>query len=114
MGELGQVPSNQAETERRVHPAAHGGEFLGLLHQAEMSAAANQRIVMTGVVRKGGNGRAQEGKRLPEAPRRQQCQAVNRGVERSEEHTSELQSLMRISSAVLYLKKKTTQSRISN
>src|SRR3546814_4639543 len=81
MGELGQVPSNQAETERRVHPAAHGGEFLGLLHQAEMSAAANQRIVMTGVVRKGGNGRAQEGKRLPEAPRRQQRQAVNRGVE---------------------------------
>src|SRR3546814_2125505 len=63
MGELGQVPSNQAETERRVHPAAHGGEFLGLLHQAEMSAAANQRIVMTGVVRKGGNGRAKEGER---------------------------------------------------
>src|SRR3546814_6694246 len=96
MGELGQVPSNQAETERRVHPAAHGGEFLGLLHQAEMSAAANQRIVMTGVVRKGGNGRAQEGKRLPEAPRRQQ---------RSEENTSELQSLMRTSYAVFCLKK---------
>src|SRR3546814_3876656 len=106
MGELGQVPSNQAETERRAHPAAHGGEFLGLLHQAEMSAAANQRIVMTGVVRKGGNGRAQEGKRLPEAPRRQQCQDVNRGIEarRSEEPTSELQSLMRHSYSVFCLK----------
>src|SRR3546814_5005240 len=32
------------------------------------------------------------------------------GVERSEEHTSELQSLMRISYAVFCLKKKTTQT----
>src|SRR3546814_4712880 len=31
------------------------------------------------------------------------------GIERSEEHTSELQSLMRISYAVFCLKKKTTQ-----
>src|SRR3546814_6569663 len=34
--------------------------------------------------------------------------AVNLPVERSEEHTSELQSLMRISYAVFCLKKKTT------
>src|SRR3546814_5156728 len=33
-----------------------------------------------------------------------------RGVERSEEHTSELQSLMRISYAVLCLKKKTNNN----
>src|SRR3546814_9836607 len=35
--------------------------------------------------------------------------AYERAVERSEEHTSELQSLMRISYAVFCLKKKTTQ-----
>src|SRR3546814_10059631 len=43
---------------------------------------------------------------LEEAP---QCRRVNAGlvvVERSEEHTSELQSLMRISYAVFCLKKK--------
>src|SRR3546814_5816635 len=35
--------------------------------------------------------------------------SFNPNVERSEEHTSELQSLMRISYAVLCLKKKTTK-----
>src|SRR3546814_4964199 len=35
---------------------------------------------------------------------------VHRGTDRSEEHTSELQSLMRISYAVFCLKKKTTNS----
>src|SRR3546814_10439967 len=35
------------------------------------------------------------------------------GVTRSEEHTSELQSLMRISYAVFCLKKKTTKSKIT-
>src|SRR3546814_7675251 len=39
---------------------------------------------------------------------------VRVGVSRSEEHTSELQSLMRISYAVLCLKKKIKQSRTSN
>src|SRR3546814_2034481 len=36
------------------------------------------------------------------------------GVDRSEEHTSELQSLMRISYAVFCLNKKTTQNRLIN
>src|SRR3546814_3579286 len=36
---------------------------------------------------------------------------VDEGAERSEEHTSELQSLMRISYAVFCLKKKTTNKR---
>src|SRR3546814_7701596 len=35
-------------------------------------------------------------------------------VERSEEHTSELQSLMRISYAVFYLKKKITKTGLSH
>src|SRR3546814_1783999 len=39
------------------------------------------------------------------------CQAAPRKVGRSEEHTSELQSLMRISYAVFCLKKKTTNQR---
>src|SRR3546814_10496746 len=37
---------------------------------------------------------------------------VDRGIGRSEEHTSELQSLMRISYAVFCLKKKNTQTKI--
>src|SRR3546814_6036028 len=39
---------------------------------------------------------------------------VNSSVRRSEEHTSELQSLMRISYAVFCLKKKTQQPEIKN
>src|SRR3546814_9812995 len=43
--------------------------------------------------------------------RHQHQQHSKRGVERSEEHTSELQSLMRISYAVFCLKKKTQQNK---
>src|SRR3546814_1761058 len=43
--------------------------------------------------------------RLPEAPSRGACDLLQAG-ERSEEHTSQLQSLMRISYAVFCLKKK--------
>src|SRR3546814_7828599 len=51
---------------------------------------------------------ARVGRRL----RRRQADAQDRvGAERSEEHTSELQSLMRISYAVFCLKKKTTTER---
>src|SRR3546814_2197476 len=61
------------------------------------------------------------------ALQRQALQAVGRGqqlraatdlqrlaLERSEEHTSELQSLMRISYAVFCLKKKKTQTELTN
>src|SRR3546814_20257948 len=44
-------------------------------------------------------------------PARRACQTV-RHARRSEEHTSELQSLMRISYAVFCLKKKTDRSKI--
>src|SRR3546814_10332294 len=43
-------------------------------------------------------------------PHRQPCQVVGLEAGRSEEHTSELQSLMRNSYAVFCLKKKTTQN----
>src|SRR3546814_1121535 len=42
---------------------------------------------------------------------KEQVQLGGEGVVRSEEHTSELQSLMRISYAVFCLKKKNTQTR---
>src|SRR3546814_9892986 len=45
---------------------------------------------------------------------RQAAQRGDRGVPRSEEHTSELQSLMRISYAVFCLKNKKTQKRETN
>src|SRR3546814_7123124 len=52
------------------------------------------------------------GKRYPQTPEVvEQADSVGIGaVERSEEHTSELQSLMRISYAVFCLKKKTTHT----
>src|SRR3546814_7271388 len=40
--------------------------------------------------------------------------AIDMAIERSEEHTSELQSLMRISYAVFCLKKKTTTKKITH
>src|SRR3546814_3653428 len=51
-------------------------------------------------------GRAKSGKSLSHGRVRARC----RGLHRSEEHTSELQSLMRISYAVFCLKKKNTQT----
>src|SRR3546814_1664965 len=47
-------------------------------------------------------------------PRVQACAAGARAADRSEEHTSELQSLMRISYAVFCLKKKTTHTTTKN
>src|SRR3546814_3735749 len=44
-------------------------------------------------------------------PHRRSLEVAQRGASRSEEHTSELQSLMRISYAVFCLKKKKTQQR---
>src|SRR3546814_8647834 len=50
---------------------------------------------------------------VPSAPA-QQKQAVPAEGNRSEEHTSELQSLMRISYAVFFLKKKKTNTNIES
>src|SRR3546814_8990840 len=53
--------------------------------------------------------------RLRHGPERQQFHAVvGHPLDRSEEHTSELQSLMRISYAVFCLKKKNTTKNNSN
>src|SRR3546814_3138682 len=51
-------------------------------------------------------------RRTEEAPVAGPAVAVTGTAVRSEEHTSELQSLMRISYAVFRLKKKTTQTRL--
>src|SRR3546814_7271893 len=56
--------------------------------------------------------RAKQRQRVPVVLSQQEMQRLLRnvsGVERSEEHTSELQSLMRISYAVFCLKKKNTK-----
>src|SRR3546814_6381152 len=45
---------------------------------------------------------------------RRTCDRASHRASRSEEHTSELQSLMRISYAVFCLKKKTTQNNYNN
>src|SRR3546814_1565006 len=55
------------------------------------------------------NGRAFNEALDPSAPPASFAQQQLPGAERSEEHTSELQSLMRISYAVFCLKKKTTK-----
>src|SRR3546814_10115809 len=60
--------------------------------------------------RRGGRGSA-AGRRAPPAPRRSAAHPIE--FARSEEHTSELQSLMRISYAVFCLKKKNKKTKIS-
>src|SRR3546814_5238559 len=55
-------------------------------------------------------GRAARASRAPPWPPRRPCPSRRAGRARSEEHTSELQSLMRISYAVFCLKKKTTSN----
>src|SRR3546814_2359346 len=57
----------------------------------------------------GGNGRRGRGRRACAAAAEDRLRPRRRGRFRSEEHTSELQSLMRISYAVFCLKKKNTQ-----
>src|SRR3546814_2948753 len=74
----------------------HGTEHLLAL------AAAEQAVGVDALEHRGEHLREKEGLEfLPHAPR---------GLGRSEEHTSELQSLMRISYAVFCLKKKTKKS----
>src|SRR3546814_9472498 len=54
-------------------------------------------------------GRRRGGRPLTDRQRRKLCFRASHAFERSEEHTSELQSLMRISYAVFCLKKKKQQ-----
>src|SRR3546814_13963801 len=64
---------------------------------------AQRRDIAQGGLRRGGDRRDAARRRHPRRPAR----GVGHGSCRSEEHTSELQSLMRISYAVFCLKKKT-------
>src|SRR3546814_3850609 len=52
-----------------------------------------------------------EGQHCGQSRQKHRAGAMNSGLDRSEEHTSELQSLMRISYAVFSLKKKNTKKR---
>src|SRR3546814_4366675 len=62
--------------------------------------------------RLGGSKAAPRNRSFQPEPERSRCR--NRGTSRSEEHTSELQSLMRISYAVFCLKKKKLKDHILN
>src|SRR3546814_10618578 len=73
------------------------------LFRSRMPGALPARVLHP--VARGGHGR-------PHGDRRHRSRQL--AVLRSEEHTSELQSLMRISYAVLCLKKKKVQSKIRN
>src|SRR3546814_5670406 len=57
---------------------------------------------------------APETMELLEGHRRVRLKGQDQWIERSEEHTSELQSLMRISYAVFCLKKKTAKTRVQD
>src|SRR3546814_9743817 len=80
---------------------------LGLPHRRGPRAAHGARE-QGGAQAVAGRARDPGGDRLPPAgdPRRDRGDPGRRPVQRSEEHTSELQSLMRISYAVFCLKKK--------
>src|SRR3546814_1870958 len=80
-------------------PQLWGGEYVGLLDEQRPHHVPAPRSagIVPGLIGRGtrlGNGRASP--------------LLGRHQRRSEEHTSELQSLMRISYAVICLKKKTT------
>src|SRR3546814_8941858 len=72
-------------------------------HDAQATAAKAQRAYPSGEDRRDGR-RERERQRFG-------LRRLNSSMRRSEEHTSELQSLMRISYAVFCLKKKNTQNK---
>src|SRR3546814_1382055 len=87
------VGGEAAGQERQ--PARRGRDHVGI-HERKESSAGNCRsgVVGGGVAVVGRHDRQRDGQ-------------IVESMERSEEHTSELQSLMRISYAVFCLKKKT-------
>src|SRR3546814_942438 len=106
--------------ERRAAAVPRGGAYPGqpglqLAEPGRRGTGAGLRVA-GGAARRGhrraGTGRARAGRaRRPDGQPRPDGGAVRA---RSEEHTSELQSLMRISYAVFCLKKKTTHKHPNN
>src|SRR3546814_3783639 len=77
---------------------------------ATAPSVANQSHSLVGAARRAAN----LGRKLSGAAGRRTCVGVFGPSQRLEEHTSELQSLMRISYAVFCLKKKKTQTPYKN
>src|SRR3546814_6677875 len=104
----GVIAVDVAEIALPVDQRVAHREVLGQPHQGVIDRCVAMRVELAHDV-------ADHARRLlerrpwiePELPHREQQAPVNR----SEEHTSELQSLMRISYAVLCLKKKTNTQR---
>src|SRR3546814_3171953 len=105
--DLGPFGADEAETDGEPFYLAHGhGDVRIARHRGEAArAAAGDLIAVDAVDQPGGrHGRADQGDDVIVFE-----QSVD-AIGRSEEHTSELQSLMRISYAVFCLKKKNTNT----
>src|SRR3546814_2852540 len=89
------------------------------LYHGDLEYLQEQKEYLTGlldllVTKIDGNKEALDGHRFLDWPSSENPEAIHAGLQalRSEEHTSELQSLMRISYAVFCLKKKNNQESI--
>src|SRR3546814_10202009 len=79
-----------------LHPTGHGDDLVDAAYAVLVDAEVHDEV-------------DRRGDRRHHEPRRDVLACQQRQRARSEEHTSELQSLMRISYAVFCLKKKTQQ-----
>src|SRR3546814_4710332 len=98
--------SNRRPVFRR-HGVAPAGRAL-CRHRSRSAPARRARLERTQADRTGWSVQVHPRRRVPHVQPGRDRDAAEGGQERSEEHTSELQSLMRISYAVFCLKKKTT------
>src|SRR5829696_10467139 len=80
VGEIGEVPTEHAEPDRGAELVARGDVLLRFLDQAEMPAAADQRMVLAHMLGRGDGG-AKVRQRLLELSRAKKREAVDRRVE---------------------------------
>src|SRR3546814_5042288 len=102
------VAIDRGEPIGQRHRVAHvegAGRHRGALGPTAAGHCLETPGIAPGEGEEDAGGRISEGERLADA--------AGAAGDRSEEHTSELQSLMRISYAVFCLKKKTTESSIA-
>jgi hypothetical protein len=64
MGKLAQILPEHAQAQRWAYPVARSDELLRVLDQAKVTAAADQRVVVPGILPERGDRCAKEWKRL--------------------------------------------------